>query len=142
MADALVYADTFQPAHVLDIATLTGAIGIALGGVASGVYCTEDALWNKLLQVYFLSIRDFDCFAFCCFTFRYQASIETGDRMWRMPLFKAYGRKMKTDTADLNNIAKPNSGAGSCVAAGFLKVQEQCACFKILQICLVFAGIY
>jgi aminopeptidase len=112
LADALVYADTFQPTHVLDIATLTGAIGIALGGVASGVYCTEDALWNKLLQ----------------------ASIETGDRMWRMPLFKAYGRKMKTDTADLNNIAKPNSGAGSCVAAGFLKEFIECKSWAHLDI--------
>jgi len=112
LADALVYADTFQPTHVLDIATLTGAIGIALGGVASGVYCTEDALWNKLLQ----------------------ASIETGDRMWRMPLFKAYNRKMKTDTADLNNIAKPNSGAGSCVAAGFLKEFIECKSWAHLDI--------
>jgi len=112
LADALVYADTFRPAHVLDVATLTGAMHISLGGAAAGVFCTSDALWEKLLQ----------------------ASIETGDRLWRLPLFKVYNRKMKADCADLNNISKPNSGGGSCVAAGFLKEFTECKSWAHIDI--------
>uniref|UniRef100_A0A915IMW9 Cytosol aminopeptidase n=1 Tax=Romanomermis culicivorax TaxID=13658 RepID=A0A915IMW9_ROMCU len=104
LADALCYADTFKPSHVIDLATLTGAMVMALGATATGVFCSDDKLWQKILD----------------------SSIEVGDRVWRMPLFKAYNAKMKADCADLNNIAKPGSGAGSCVAAGFLREFVEC----------------
>jgi aminopeptidase len=103
LADALCYADTFKPAHVIDLATLTGAMHIALGAGAAGVFTNCEQLWKKL----------------------YEASIETGDRVWRMPLWKTYGSKLKTESADLNNIAL-GAGGGSSIAAAFLKEFTEC----------------
>ncbi|KAK4337301.1 hypothetical protein RND71_043587 [Anisodus tanguticus] len=78
LADALCYADTFNPELVVDIATLTG--------------------------------------------------YETGDRVWKMPLYSAYSKKMKdTVLADLNNLCKDAGyGGGSATAAGFLKEFVKC----------------
>jgi len=98
LADALCYADTFKPAHVIDLATLTGAMHVALGAAAAGVFTNNDELWKKL----------------------YEASKETGDRVWRMPLYKTFGSKLKMDSADLNNIAM-GAGGGSAVAAAFFE---------------------
>lgn len=50
--------------------------------------------------------------------------METGDRVWRMPLFKTFGSKLKNDAADLNNIAL-GAGGGSAIAALFLKVRTR-----------------
>lgn len=51
LADALTYSDEFKPHAVLDCATLTGAMMIALGAGAAGVFCSDDGLWNELQQV-------------------------------------------------------------------------------------------
>jgi aminopeptidase len=48
LADALVYANSFKPASVIDVATLTGAMGIALGAGATGVFTTSDKLWREM----------------------------------------------------------------------------------------------
>jgi len=117
LADALCYADTFKPAHVIDLATLTGAMHVALGAAAAGVFTNCDQLWKKL----------------------YDASVETGDRVWRMPLFKTYGSKLKTDSADLNNIAL-GAGGGSAIAAAFLKEFTECNSWAHIDIAGV-AGI-
>lgn len=100
LADALTYADTLDPQAVVDIATLTGAMRIAFGDVLAGIWSNSDQLWNKI----------------------YNASVDTGDRVWRMPLLKAYTKEV-TDThlADLNNMGKTARSAGSSVAAAFLK---------------------
>jgi len=101
LADALCYADTFKPELVIDIATLTGAAIIALGGAASAVFSTNNDYWNLIRS----------------------SSHETGDRVWRMPLYKAYTKKT-TDSilADLVNISKDSSwGAGTAIAAAFLR---------------------
>ena len=50
--------------------------------------------------------------------------MDAGDRFWRMPLFRHYANKMKSDDADLVNIAKANSGGGSCTAAAFLQAHD------------------
>ncbi|XP_044274441.1 cytosol aminopeptidase isoform X2 [Varanus komodoensis] len=99
LADALCYAHTFNPRAILDAATLTGAMDIALGSAATGVFTNSNLLWDQL----------------------YKASIQTGDRVWRMPLFEHYTRQV-TDSqlADLNNIGKYRSG-GACTAAAFLR---------------------
>ncbi|XP_061439421.1 cytosol aminopeptidase isoform X2 [Rhineura floridana] len=99
LADALCYAHSFNPRAIVDAATLTGAMDIALGSAATGVFTNSRQLWNHL----------------------YEASILTGDRVWRMPLFEHYTKQI-TDCqlADLNNIGKYRSG-GACTAAAFLK---------------------
>ena len=98
LADALCYAHEFQPRHIVDLATLTGAIRVALGNACAGVFSNDQKMWTLMEQ----------------------ASVRTGDRVWRMPLFKQYADEM-TDChlADLNNVGK-YAGGGSCTAAGFL----------------------
>ncbi|KAI5775691.1 unnamed protein product [Gulo gulo] len=99
LADALCYAHTFNPKIIINAATLTGAMDIALGSGATGVFTNSSWLWNKL----------------------FEASIETGDRVWRMPLFEHYTRQVvDCQLADVNNIGKYRS-AGACTAAAFLK---------------------
>ncbi|MBA3237548.1 MAG: leucyl aminopeptidase [Parachlamydiaceae bacterium] len=98
LADALSYAiKKFKPTCVIDIATLTGAIDIALGPEASGLFCNEDALAEEL----------------------YKAGEATFERVWRMPLYPEYRDQLKSDIADLKNIG--GRSAGSIKAALFLK---------------------
>ncbi|XP_076151942.1 cytosol aminopeptidase [Alosa pseudoharengus] len=100
LADALCYAHSFQPRAVVNAATLTGAMDVALGSAAAGVFTNSDWLWGQL----------------------HKASVITGDRVWRMPLFQHYSRQV-TDSqlADLNNIGKYSRSGGACTAAAFLR---------------------
>lgn len=101
LADALHYAHSFEPQAILDIATLTGAMNVALGRGACGVFSTSAHYWNML----------------------HEAGTKTGDRVWRMPLFNHYTKQV-TDSqlADLSNIRKGGGPAGgSCTAAAFLR---------------------
>jgi len=100
LADALCYAHQFDPQVIMDLATLTGAINVALGSSATGVFSTTNKYWN-LLQ---------------------KCGIETGDRVWRMPLFQHF-TKQTTDSqlADCINIGKIPGAGGSCIAAAFLR---------------------
>lgn len=99
LADALCYSADFCPEWVLDIATLTGAMVVCLGNAATGVFTNS----NKLYQVL------------------EKAGSETGDRVWRFPLWKHYTKQISENNAyDLNNIGK-GKGGGSCTAAAFLK---------------------
>jgi leucyl aminopeptidase len=97
LADALGYAHRFDPAAVVDIATLTGAISIALGHLAAGMFTANDALAAELDT----------------------AASATGERLWRMPLWDDYAPEMKSDTADMVNSGAREGGA--CLAAIFLK---------------------
>lgn len=97
LADALTYAERFNPEFVLDIATLTGAIIVALGTVATG-YMTKDDELAKLLE---------------------QAATESQDRVWRMPLDDAYQDALDSPLADMIN-ANFDRTAGSITAACFL----------------------
>jgi leucyl aminopeptidase len=100
LADALVYAKRYDPAAVVDIATLTGAMVVALGSAASGVYATDDKVMQHL----------FDAGEF------------TQERVWRMPLYADYNKAIESDTADMKNSAGANvRGGGAGVAAVFLK---------------------
>lgn len=105
LADALCYAHEFNPQAILDIATLTGAMGIALGSAATGVF-TNSIPTFELLQ---------------------KAGSHTGDRVWRLPLYQHY-KPQVTDSrlADLNNIGKIARAGGSCTAAAFLHEFVQC----------------
>lgn len=97
LADALGYAKRFEPGTVVDLATLTGAIAIALGRAAAGLFTRDDALAAELVA----------------------AGEAAGERLWRMPLWDGYLAEMKGETADLVNSNEKREG-GSCTAAAFL----------------------
>ncbi len=98
LADALVYAHRYQPKAVVNLATLTGACVIALGAnVAAGLFSNDDALRQKLLD---------------------SAEI-THERLWPLPLYEDYSRKIKSDVADIKNSGGRNGGVGT--SAAFLK---------------------
>lgn len=97
LADALTYAEQFNPQFVIDIATLTGAIIVALGSLNSGLMTEDDALAELILL----------------------AAQTSGDKTWRMPLDKHYGDVLESPFADMINAAFDRS-AGSIVAACFL----------------------
>jgi leucyl aminopeptidase len=96
LCDALTYAERFEPAAVVDIATLTGACVIALGHVASGLYSNDEALAHELLK----------------------AGDYAYDRAWHMPLWDDYQDQLKSNFADMANIG--GRPAGSITAACFL----------------------
>lgn len=96
LCDALSYAERYEPTMMVDIATLTGACVIALGGQASGLFSNDDELADALLA----------------------AGEVSGDRAWRMPLWDAYGEALKSNFADVANIG--GREAGSITAACFL----------------------
>jgi leucyl aminopeptidase len=97
LADALTYAERYNPEFVLDIATLTGAIIVALGTLVTG-YMTKDDALAKLLET---------------------AATESQDRIWRMPLDDAYQDALDSPLADMINAGFDRT-AGSITAACFL----------------------
>src|SRR5215475_4749513 len=97
LCDALTYAERFKPAAVVDIATLTGAIVIALGHHNSGLYASDETLAADLLA----------------------ASAAGIDPAWRMPLDEEYDDALKSNFADMANVG-PRAG-GSITAAKFLQ---------------------
>jgi len=98
LADALWYAQTrFKPKFVIDLATLTGAILIALGAEHAGLFSNDDKLSERLAE----------------------AGKEVGEPVWRLPLGKAYDKLLRSKIADMKNIGGPT--AGSITAAQFLQ---------------------
>src|SRR5690606_9988667 len=97
LCDALTYAERFKPRAVIDIATLTGACVIALGGVRSGLFATEDVLAEQL----------------------HAAGEAALDPCWRMPLDDEYADGLKSNFADVANVA--GRPAGAVTAAKFLQ---------------------
>ena len=96
LCDALTYAERYEPAAVVDIATLTGAMVIALGHIASGMFSNSDSLARALLN----------------------AGEESFDRSWQMPLWDDYHEGLASNFADFANIA--GRPGGSITAACFL----------------------
>ncbi|MEK7340335.1 MAG: leucyl aminopeptidase [Verrucomicrobiota bacterium] len=98
LADALSYVeDTYAPSVVIDFATLTGAIVIALGEEAAGLFSNDDSLVRGLQK----------------------AALRTDERLWRLPLYPEYTEMLKSEIADLKNIG--GRPASSCTAAAFLQ---------------------
>jgi len=97
LADALNYAEEFNPDYMIDVATLTGACVIALGDEIAALYATDDKLKNSLEK----------------------ASKISGEKMWHMPLEKNYFSQYKSEVADFKNVG--GREAGSITAALFLK---------------------
>jgi leucyl aminopeptidase len=97
LADALAYAARYSPELVIDIATLTGAVVIALGHVASGMMGNDDQTM-RLLQ---------------------EAGERTYERVWQLPLFDEYDKLIRSEVADVKNVG--GRWAGAITAALFLK---------------------
>ncbi|MCK9397849.1 MAG: leucyl aminopeptidase [Methylobacter sp.] len=96
LCDALTYAERYNPEVVIDIATLTGAVGVALGRVAMGVLGNDDALCNDLIT----------------------AGEIANDSAWRLPLWEEYQELLKSNFADMSNSG--GKDAGTITAACFL----------------------
>ena len=97
LCDALTFAERFKPRAVVDIATLTGACVVALGGVRSGLFSSNDALAQSLVA----------------------AGDSSLDLCWRMPLDDEYADGLKTHFADVANVA--GRAGGAITAAKFLQ---------------------
>jgi leucyl aminopeptidase len=100
LADALAYADdVLAPDLMVDLATLTGAVRVALGSSIAALYATDDELAAGLLA----------------------AGTASGERLWRMPLAEDYTDALESPVADLANVARAGGRAGSIDAALFLR---------------------
>ena len=99
LCDALTYTErTYEPSLCVDMATLTGACVIALGGAASGLFANSSPLGNALLA----------------------AGQQIGDKAWELPLWPEYEENIKSEFADIANIATKGEGAGAIIGATFL----------------------
>jgi leucyl aminopeptidase len=97
LCDALTYAERFKPAVVVDVATLTGACVVALGHHHSGLFTADDKVATQMLE----------------------ASKAALDPCWRMPLDEEYDEGLKSNFADMANIA--GRAGGAITAAMFLR---------------------
>ncbi len=98
LADALVYACEHRPDAIVDLATLTGAIVVALGAKRSGLFCNDDGLAEALLS----------------------SAAAAGERLWRMPLDPDFETLLDSEIADQRNTSGSRHG-GAVFAAMFLR---------------------
>jgi leucyl aminopeptidase len=98
LADVLWYAqEKFDPKFMVDLATLTGAIIVGLGHEFAGMFSNDDGLCQKLTA----------------------AGLETGEKVWRMPLDEEYDKQIRSEIADMKNIG--GRAGGSITAAQFIQ---------------------
>lgn len=98
LADALIYAERYNPRFVIDLATLTGSSVIALGkGVAAALFSTDDALRDALVE----------------------AGAHSFERVWPLPLYEDYRKTIQSDVADMKNTGGRTGGVGT--SAVFLR---------------------
>ncbi|OGI45838.1 MAG: leucyl aminopeptidase [Candidatus Muproteobacteria bacterium RIFCSPHIGHO2_01_FULL_65_16] len=101
LCDALTYAERYQPAAVIDIATLTGACVVALGNHPSGLMSNNDQLAREIVG----------------------AGKYTYDRAWQLPLWDEYQKQIESPFADMANVGGREAGAitGACFLARYAK---------------------
>jgi leucyl aminopeptidase len=98
LCDLLTYTqDKFKPRAMVNLATLTGAIVLALGAEHAGLFCNDDKLADQLLA----------------------AGLATEEKLWRFPMNEAYDRQLNSDIADMKNASNERV-AGSIFGAQFL----------------------
>jgi leucyl aminopeptidase len=97
LADAIAYAKKLGATKIVDMATLTGAVSIALGDVNTAVLGTDQELINEVIS----------------------AGAEVGEKFWQLPLDAEYSKQIKSDIADIKNVG--GRKAGTITAAAFLK---------------------
>jgi leucyl aminopeptidase len=99
LADALAYAEkSIKPDAMIDLATLTGAVVVALGHELTGVMGNDEKLSQALVA----------------------SGKETGEAVWPLPIIDFHKKDMKGTVGDLRNISSPGTGAGSSTAGAFL----------------------
>ncbi len=98
LADGLCYSARYQPAAIVDCATLTGSIVMTLSSDLSGVFCNDDPLFARLQT----------------------ASEAAGEPIWRLPIWKPYRERINSDVADMKGSAGTRY-AGAIIAALFLQ---------------------
>ncbi len=96
LADALGYARQYEAKLIVDVATLTGSMRVALGDVCTGAFSNNQELADKVIA----------------------AGTEAGERIWQMPMYEEYKEQNKSDIADVKNVG--GRYAGSITAAQFL----------------------
>jgi leucyl aminopeptidase len=96
LSDALTYSLRYQPKAIIDLATLTGACVIALGDYVIGLFGNDESLLKRIEE----------------------ASVRTGEKVWRMPLWDEYFDYLKSDAADFRNVG--TRAAGAIIGAIFL----------------------
>ena len=97
LSDAICYAKKLGAMRIIDMATLTGAVSIALGDVNTAILGTDQELINEVIE----------------------AGREVGEKFWQLPLDKEYTKQIKSDIADIKNVG--GRKAGTITAAAFLK---------------------
>ena len=110
LGDALHYASELKPDHLIDYATLTGAIVVALASEAAGLFSNDDALARKLIE----------------------SGARAGERLWRMPLWDDYKDLIRSEWADMKNSG--GRWGGAITAAAFLKEFVDCPSWAHLDI--------
>ena len=99
LADGLSYASKhYDPEYIIDFATLTGAVLVALGHLATGIMGTDDGLMERVKK----------------------SSKSTGEKVWEFPLWPEYCKQVQSEIADVKNIGAPMQ-AGSIAGGAFLK---------------------
>jgi len=99
LADALSYVSKhYDPAFIFDFATLTGAVLVALGHIATGIMGTDEKLIEKVKK----------------------SSVKTGEKVWEFPLWEEYCKQVQSKIADVKNIGAPMQ-AGTIAGGAFLK---------------------
>lgn len=99
LADALAYADRFKPRAVVDLATLTGAAVVALGTDYAAAFSNNEKLMRQLQE----------------------ASKQSGEKIWPLPLAPEYQDQIKSSVADIKNVGNEGQGGGTIVGALFLQ---------------------
>lgn len=100
LADCLTHIQQqYKPKFIIDLATLTGAMMVALGHEYCGTFVNNDDLWGEMEA----------------------ASGTTGEKLWRMPLDDFWSKDMVSNVADLQNLGKSGRFGGACSAASFLE---------------------
>jgi len=97
LADAMAYARKLGATQIIDMATLTGAVSIALGDVNTAILGTDQVLIDEVIQ----------------------SGREVGEKFWQLPLDNEYSKQIKSDIADIKNVG--GKKAGTITAAAFLK---------------------
>ncbi|SVC07011.1 uncharacterized protein METZ01_LOCUS259865, partial [marine metagenome] len=99
LADALSYVSKhYDPAFIFDFATLTGAVLVALGHIATGIMGTDEKLIEKVKK----------------------SSVKTGEKVWEFPLWEEYCKQVQSKIADVKNMGAPMQ-AGTIAGGAFLK---------------------
>jgi len=101
LADAICHARKLNPAALIDMATLTGAVKIALGETTAGIFGNDDKMIGRL----------------------YESGQRTAEKIWRLPLWEEYHELIKSDIADMKNSGGRPAGAitAACFLAKFVK---------------------